>query len=235
MLMSFFRFDHIFLSCAFFILAVSGVSPAVADTEEDGRYWFSIYTQGKLPAENFYWSMDTHPRWRNEGQHFDQLILRPSVFYKFNPKASVWLGYDTIISHPPGQSSQRENRLWEQFQYQFDAIADVTFTSRTRFEQRRREDFQDVGHRLRQMVRATTPLPVHPKLSLVMFDELFINLNQTEWGAHRGIDQNRFFIGANWKFSDFSNLETGYLHQYINTRNVDRENHVLMTTLRFNF
>ena len=75
MLMTFFRFAYVF-----FMLAVCGLSPAVADTEEDGRYWFSLYTQGKLPAENFYWSMDTHPRWREEGQHFDQLILRPSVF-----------------------------------------------------------------------------------------------------------------------------------------------------------
>jgi hypothetical protein len=233
--MSFFRFDHIFFSRVLFMFVLGGLSHAVADTEEDGRYWFSIYTQGKLPAENFYWSMDTHPRWRDEGQHFDQLILRPSVFYKFNPKTSVWLGYDTIISHPPSQSSQRENRLWQQFQYQFDELANVTFTSRTRLEQRRREDFQDVGHRLRQMVRATTPSGVHPSLSWVAFNELFLNLNQTEWGARRGIDQNRLFVGANWKFSDFSNVETGYLHQFINTRTVDRENHVWMTTFRFNF
>jgi len=217
------------------MFVLGGLSQAVADTEEDGRYWFSLYTQGKLPADNFYWSMDTHPRWRDEGQHFDQLILRPSVFYKFNPKTSVWLGYDTIISHPPSQSSQRENRLWQQFQYQFDEVASVTLTSRTRLEQRRREDFQDVGHRLRQMVRATTPSGVHHSLSWVAFNELFINLNQTEWGARHGIDQNRLFIGANWKFSDFSNVETGYLHQFINTRTVDRENHVLMTTVRFNF
>ncbi|MEZ0288014.1 MAG: DUF2490 domain-containing protein, partial [Methylophilus sp.] len=101
-------------------------SLAIADTEEDGRYWLSIYTQGKLPAENFYWSMDTHPRWREEGKAFDQLILRPAVLYKFNPKSSVWLGYDTVITHPAGQSSFRENRLWEQFQYQFDEVADIT-------------------------------------------------------------------------------------------------------------
>jgi hypothetical protein len=228
--MSFFRFAYIFL-----ILAIFGAAPALAEVEEDGRYWFSIYSQGKLPVENFYWSMDTHPRWREEGSHFDQLILRPSVFYKFNAKASTWLGYDTIITHPSGQSAFRENRLWEQFQYQFDPVAELTFTSRTRFEQRRREDFHEVGHRLRQMVRVTTPSRVHHKLSWVAFDELFINFNQTEWGMHRGIDQNRLFLGANWKFSDFSNIETGYLHQYIHGRTLDRENHVLLTTLRFNF
>lgn len=230
MLMSFFRFANVFV-----LLALSGLLPAHADTEQDGRYWFSVYAQGKLPAEQFYWSMDMQPRWRNEGQHFDQLILRPAVFYKVDQKSSVWLGYDTVVSHPDGQSAQRESRLWEQFQYQFDAVADLTFTSRTRLEQRRREDFQDIGHRWRQMVRMTTPVPGHPQWSWVASNELFIQLNQTAWGARRGIDQNRFFIGAQWRFSDVSNLESGYLHQYVNTRTVDRENHVWMTTLRFNF
>lgn len=230
MLMTFFRFAYLFLS-----LNLGGVTLACADTEEDGRYWFSLYTQGKLPAENVYWSMDTHPRWREEGQHFDQLILRPSVFYKLDANTSVWLGYDTIINHPSGQSSFRENRLWEQFQHQFDAVADVTLISRTRFEQRRREDFQDVGHRLRQMFRATTPLNLHPSLSLVVFDEVFINLNQTEWGVRRGLDQNRLFLGINWKFNAVSNVDVGYLNQFVNSRTTDRENHVLSTTLRFNF
>lgn len=233
--MSFSRFDHIFFSRAFFVMLLLGASLAFADTEEDGRYWLSVYTQGKLPADNFYWSMDTHPRWRDEGAHFDQLILRPAVFYKMNPQTSVWLGYDTVINHPAGQESFRENRLWEQFQTQFDEVAGITFTSRTRFEQRRREDFQDVGHRLRQMVRATRPSQLHPQLQWVVYDELFINFNQTEWGVRRGIDQNRLFLGVNWKFSDFSNVDVGYLNQFVNTRTVDRENHVLMTTFRFNF
>ncbi len=228
--MSFFRFANVFV-----LLALSGLLPAHADTEQDGRYWFSVYAQGKLPAEQLYWSMDMQPRWRNEGQHFDQLILRPAVFYKFNPKSSVWLGYDTVVSHPDGQSAQRENRLWEQLQYQFDAVADLTFTSRTRLEQRRREDSEEIGHRWRQMVRMTAPVSGHPQWLWVASNELFIQLNQTEWGARRGIDQNRFFIGAQWRFSDVSNVESGYLHQYVNTRTVDRENHVWMTTLRFNF
>ncbi len=227
----------IFRTCAyvFFSLCLCISLPVQADTEEDGRYWFSVYLQGKLPVEQLYWSMDTHPRWREEGQHFDQLILRPALFYKLDAQRSIWLGYDTVINHPAGQSAFRENRLWEQFQMQFDEVASITFTSRTRLEQRRREDVSEIGHRLRQMVRAVTPSGVHPKLSWLVYDELFVNLNETDWGVRRGIDQNRLFLGVNWKFSDQSNVDVGYLNQFINTRTVDRENHVLMTTLRFNF
>lgn len=208
---------------------------ARAEVEEDGRYWLNIYAQGKLPVENLYWSMDTHPRWRDEGKHFDTLILRPSIFYKLTPKASVWLGYDTIINHPAGASAYQENRLWQQFSYQFDPIGGVSLSSRSRLENREREDFSQHAYRWRQMVRASLPSSLNPQLSWVVYDELFINFNDTHWGPRKGFDQNRLFLGVNWKFSDFSNADIGYLNQFINTKTVDRENHVLMTAIRFNF
>ncbi|MFC0152764.1 hypothetical protein ACFFJ4_03665, partial [Xanthomonas dyei] len=33
-------------------LLLGSISTAHANTEEDGRYWLSIYAQGKLPVEN---------------------------------------------------------------------------------------------------------------------------------------------------------------------------------------
>lgn len=221
---------------AFLILAtLISCKNAIAETIEDGRYWFSLYTQGPLPKENFYWSLDIHPRWREEGRHFDTLILRPSLIYKITPKTSIWTGYDTINNHPAGQSSFQENRLWEQVMHQFEPFGALTLTVRTRFEQRDREDYSDIAHRLRQMVRATTPSSLHQQLSWVIWDELFINLNQTDWGVMRGTDQNRLFLGANWKFDELSNLEVGYINQYVNGKTIDRENHILSSTIRFNF
>lgn len=223
------------LGTVFWSMMLVVASIAHAETEEDGRYWLSLYAQGALPMTNTFWSMDLHPRWREEGQQFDQLIIRPAVFYRFNPKTSVWLGYDTVINHPSGQSAFRENRLWQQFQYQFDAIEDITLVSRTRFEQRHREGSDDTGHRLRQMLRATTPSRLHANLYWLVFDEVFINMNDTEWGVRRGMDQNRLFLGIHWKFDQRMNMDVGYLNQWVNGRTLDRENHVLSTTFRFNF
>ena len=163
------------------------------------------------------------------------MILRPALFYKITRKTSIWTGYDTINNHPAGQSSFQENRLWEQVMHQFEPFGELTLTVRTRFEQRDREDYSDIAHRLRQMVRATTPSSLHQQLSWVIWDELFINLNQTDWGVIRGTDQNRLFLGANWKFDELSNLEVGYINQYVNGKTIDRENHILSSTIRFNF
>lgn len=219
----------------FFILLMLFNSAVHAEVEEDGRFWFNLYMQGKLPVDNLYWSMDMHPRFRDEGQHFDTLILRPSVFYKLNTKASIWLGYDTVINHPAEKSSYTENRLWEQFMYQFEPVGSVSLTSRSRIEHRDREDYSEIAHRWRQMLRATMPSSLHPQLSWVMYDELFINLNTTDWVPQHGIDQNRLFLGVNWKLSQVSNAEIGYLNQFVNTTKIDRDNHVLLTTVRFNF
>lgn len=208
---------------------------AMADTLEDGRYWLNLFMQGKLAGEQWYWSMDTHARWRNEGQHFDTLILRPAVFYKLDPKTSLWLGYDTVNNHPDGRPSFRENRLWQQFTYQFDPIGDINILSRSRLEQRDREDFSEVAHRWRQMLRITGPSGLHPQLSWVVYDELFVQLNTTAWVTRKGIDQNRLFLGVNWKWDAQMNGDIGYMNQYVNSRNLDQENHILMTTLRLNF
>ena len=227
------RFLRVAYACVFMsLLAMSGLR---AETEEDGRLWASIYLQGKLPIDQLYWSMDTHPRWREEGRQFDQLILRPALFYRLDAARSVWLGFDTVFNHPQGQPMFREQRLWQQFQWQFAPVADISFTSRTRLEQRKREDAAEIGHRLRQMVRASLPSGWQPKLAWVVFDEVFIQLNDTDWGARSGLDQNRLFLGINWQFDAQTNMDIGYLNQWVNQRNTDRENHVLMSTVRFNF
>lgn len=210
-------------------------SHAWAGAEEDGNYWLNLHLQGDLPVQNFAWSMDTNPRWRNEGKHMDNLYLRPALFYKLNPTTNLWLGHDTIIGHPEGKSAYHETRWYQQFQYQFEPMSTVTFSDRTRLEERSRKGFHDTGHRLRQMLKATMPLKIHPKLSMVVSNELFININPTDWGARRGIDQNRLFIGANWKFNKGSYLEAGYLNQMINKTNTNLENHVITATLGFKF
>ena len=210
-------------------------TPLFADTIEDGRYWFALAMQGKLPVENWSWNFDVHQRYRDEGAQADQFFTRYSVAYQVAPKTSVALGFDHVVNHPAGNEAIDENRLWQQIHYKFDSIHGVNLSSRTRLEQRWRENGDETSYRFRQMIRATMPLNVNPKISLVAFDEVFINLNNTDWNVSRGKDQNRVFLGASYTFNSNTSIESGYLNQFVNTRNIDRMNHVLATTLKLNF
>ena len=209
--------------------------PLLADTIEDVRYWFALSTQGKLPLKDWGWMFDVNQRYRDEGAHADSFFIRTGISHQINPKTSVGLGFDHIVNHPAGKVASDENRLWQQIAYKFDPVLGINLSSRTRLEQRWREGGNDTAYRLRQMIKATVSLDINPKLSIITYDELFINLNETDWGVRRGNDQNRAFLGINWAFTPSASIETGYLNQYVNTRNTDRLNHVLATTLRLNF
>jgi hypothetical protein len=210
-------------------------STAYAETEEDGRYWLNISLLGNLPAEDWNWTLDFRPRWRDEGRNFDQFIASGYINKKLSPKLALGVGIDHLQNHPAGRESFKENRLTPQMQYKFDDIAGIKLQSRTRFEIRRREHFDDTAYRLREQIRASYPFKFNPNLSFILFDELFINANNTAWNVRRGIDQNRVFVGMGYQANTHAIVEFGYLNQYINTRAIDRENHILNATFRYSF
>jgi hypothetical protein len=218
------------------VLIATAVSlPAYAQTKEDGAIWLGVNVQGKLGNTGLNWYAELQPRWREEGDKLNQLIIRPAIFYKLDAKSSVWFGYEKVVNHPVNKSTFDEHRLWQQYSYAFDPIDAVTIQSRTRLEERRLEDGKETGIRMRQMLKASMPLELNPKLSLIASDELFINFNDTDWGVRSGFDQNRLFAGMGYAFNSHVKLEAGYLNQYVNSSSIDKMNHVLSSTLSFTF
>jgi hypothetical protein len=175
------------------LLICTFVANLHAEVEEDGAFWINLNAQGKLPLDNLNWYAEYQPRWRQEGKHLDVSILRPAIYYTINQNTSIWLGYANVRFHPSGRSSREENRLWQQFLYRFEPLDNVFIQSRTRFEQRHFEQASDTGYRLRQLFRASFPIK-STAYSFVLWDEYFVHLNDTDWGAVRGFDQNRAFL-----------------------------------------
>ena len=64
--------------------------------------------------------------------------------------------------------------------------------SRSRLEQRFREGSQDdTGWRFRQFIKLTRSILDDGPLYWSLWDEVFLNLNDTDWGAQSGLDRNR--------------------------------------------
>lgn len=217
------------------LLSLSPLGIAHADTIEDGRAWMNVNAVGALPMQQWHWYAEIQPRWRSEGKHLDQVIIRPAVYYDISPKTSLWFGYAHVTTHPSGKPSFEENRFWQQWLHTANPIANITLQSRTRLEQRFIEHADDTGYKLRQLIRLTAPSGIDERLKLVVYDEYFINLNNTDYGARRGFDQNRAFAGVNWAFDAQHKLEVGYLNQHVNGKNTDANNHVLSATLNLYF
>jgi len=223
------------LLCLLAMLCITSLPTYADDTEEDGRVWLNILANGATGIDKLRWYMELQPRWREEGSRLDQTLLRPAIYYKLTEQSSLWAGYAYVVTDPAGKSAFDEHRVWQQYLYQFAPIRNISIQSRTRFEQRYIENSDDTGYKFRQMLRVVTPSGVHSKLSWVFYDEYFVNLNHTDYGARKGFDQNRAFLGGNWALNPDTKLEIGYLNQYVNTKQADLMNHVFSTTLNFSF
>ena len=92
----------------------------------------------------------------------------------------------------------------------------------------------ETGWRFRQNFKLTHPLGTNTQLYLSTWDEVFLNLNDTDWGARKGFDQLRSFAGVEIGLPGASTMEVGYLNQLIDqSGSRQRVNHVASVTLFF--
>ena len=223
------------------IMATITFGLAQAETDDDQGLWFLALAQGSFgsaeqASSKLRWWLDVQSRFSNDADGFTQGIVRPGIGYALNDNTTLWLGYGWIPTSPVSGQDYDEQRIWQQLIWS-KPLNGISFSSRTRLEQRFREGSNDTGWRLRQFLKATYALPAKPNVSLVGYDELFFGLNDTDWGASSGFDRNRLFLGVGWRLGKSGNsLEIGYLNQYIDkTTGNDLMEHILSLNFFLNY
>ncbi len=180
------------------------------------------------------------------------LLMRPSLGYQVLPWLSGWAGYGftpVFFDEPKVRAAKdvREHRLFEQISTSFDlapAGLSVAVSTRTRLEHRFRNDgpgssenaagLPSWAHRLRQQVRAQLTLVEGKPWLAVVWDELFVHLNDTNYPSESGLDQNRAFVGAGYQAGSELRVELGYLNQYVRRfTDPNQLNHVLSVSMSF--
>lgn len=208
-------------------------------TLDDTGLWFAALGNGKFESQcdssPLRWWFDAHYRLRDDAGGFNQSIIRPGAGFAFAENQVLWAGYAWVRTSPVLGSDFDEHRFWQQWTAA-PSSGDWLFLHRSRFEQRWLETGDDVGLRWRQLARAQRILSDCPQWSLVLWDEAFFHLNDTDWGAESGLDQNRAFIGLGYKKCSHAPVRTevGYLNQFINRRgDPDLMNHILSINFFF--
>lgn len=216
----------------YFLLAVVCTCTSVsAKVENDLGLWTPIYIN--IPAtKKVKTNFEINPRIQENVTDFNQLIIRPSIGYYLTDNLSVWQGYAWVTNYIPDFVS--EQRIWQQLLHEKE-FNRFKLSNRFRFEERFIDNINGVPLRTRYMFRSQIPFTDDKKWSFVFFDEVFVNLNSKDSGPKAGIDQNRFFVGLNRKFSKSFNAEGGYLMQYINIagNSENRLNHNILVNFYF--
>lgn len=208
------------------LTASAGYAQARPDPARDFAVWAGVISTvdlGREAPSASLW-LDTHLRRGDAGTLF---ILRPAVGLRATSWLTLHAGYAWIPFFDDANATRRdEHRIWQQAIVAGDVGRGVSLQSRTRNEQRFGPG-DGVGHRLRQFVRLGW---TRGAVGVVVWDELFLGFNTTEWGAQRGYDQNRLFVGASIAIGASSRLEVGYLAVHLN-RERDEWVHALALNL----
>lgn len=203
-------------------LALAG--PALAH-ETDNQAWGNFTSQHRLNGKLLGW-VEVQGRLGDDARRLNQSIIRPALGWQAAAKVSLWTGYGHITNHRPGKN-QGEDRLWQQALWDAGAVLGGKVTSRSRLEQRRVDGGSDTGWRARHFLKYERPFKGGGDASLVLWNEVFVALNDTDWGARAGFDQMRNFGGVGLSVTPKTRIEIGYMNQYVDhAAPRDRVNHI---------
>lgn len=215
-------------------LSVGAISDAYAGSlNQDFRLWSPVYLFVPL-SQSFVGYMEVNPRFGDDVSELDQLLIRPAIGYKLTDRWSIWQGYAWIGNYQP--RFVEEHRVFQQLVYS-RRFPSIKMFSRSRLEERVIDNADGTAVRARTMLRIDYPLPDARDWAIVVFDEIFVNLNTVGHGPEAGFDQNRFFLGINRRFTDQLNMDLGYQMQTVNNRQsgiINQINHVILLQMWIN-
>lgn len=225
------------LTAVLIILWLNAMTASAQQPNQDFQSWGNITAllsleQVNPDLSNIKLWVEGQGRFGNDSSQFSQGILRTGLGYYFRDNISLWLGYAWIPNNRPANRNDfDEHRIWQQLLWT-EKFGEGKFMSRTRLEQRYDDRGDDVGWRFRQFFKYQHPLGFDPKLSWVIWDEVFVGINKPDWKPENGFDQNRAFVGFGYQFNQSIRSELGYLNQYIrNPGTTDAMNHIFSVNL----
>jgi hypothetical protein len=160
-----------------------------------------------------------------------QLLLRTGIDYYLKDNSRLTLGYAFVETYPYGEfavaNAFPEHRVWQQF-FTAQTIGKTRLTHRYRLEQRmigntatgqmKNGRYENRVRYLAKATRTLTPEWKHPLFGAV-YNEIFINFGKEV--AYNLFDQNRLYAALGLTISHSIKIETGYLYQVIQLRNLD--------------
>ena len=200
---------------------------AKAGTVSDHQLWTgAIFTTRPVTSWRLLGWLDLHDRRRQDSTLF---VLRPGLGYQWFARLSVHAGYAWIPTYVDEAADRHEHRSWQQLLFNAPAPQGWALLIRPRLEQRFAQGGKDTGHRLRLLARIAYTF--RSGVLFVFWNECLYQLNNTDWRASAGFDQNRAFAGIGLPAMGKARLEVGYVNAFIKRSPDNHLDHNLAVSL----
>lgn len=220
-----------FLAVMFFTIIQSAYA-----LEHKPKLWIGgDFDAGIVGTNDWRYNVFLQARLGDNDAHLDQSIVRPSIYYLYNPNLSFWLGYDYIpTAHTNRVGTFLEQRVWPQLLYKKQLNSRNELALRTRLEARWQETNAPVSYRLRQRVELTIKYKNFLGVDFSVFDEIFFTLRSADWAPTQTISQNRIFLGLVKPVNQNLSVDFGYMNIFKPRSDQYIMDHVLVLGFDFN-
>lgn len=206
--------------------------PSVVDDQE-AQLWVQFNGQAPL-ARTWAVLFESQPRWNQDVTHFDQVVLRAGLIKRLTPAIQVSAAYAFVPRHT-ALGTWWEQQSYEQLLLTLPRLGRWLPQLRLREDQRYLSQWADASHRLRESVRVSRPVPSAPSWTMVLYQEAFVNLDDTARGPSRGLDQLRLYGGLQHPLTRDLAVEVGYMCQemFLLGARPHRRNHNAVVQFQF--
>jgi len=228
------------LLVAVFILSVC----VSAQTTHENTGWFAWFSSYKLSA-NWRLHFDGQVRSGDDWEYVRTILLRSGITYVFNGNNTITVGYAYNVTHNRSangsKNTVKENRIWEQYS-NISKLGRASLQNRVRLEQRfiERATENVFAQRLRYFARTIIPF-ARPRdvFSEGFFgaiqNEIFLNVQNKDKINNNFFDQNRAYLAIGYRFSSKTDIDAGYMNQYVKGTTADVSNNIIQMALYTKF
>ena len=219
------------LSAIAFLFQISfpyalSASPSSTTINQAAGIWNQVVAEGSLSeidgnlSDVRLW-LESQTRFNNanpmSNMNWYQEQARVALGYAMTDRMNFWVGYTYLATQNYGKSYVGEQDIWPAVRYVIPSRLGTVMLREMVEVRYVRGDAP--GIRPRTMAKLLHPLDFEPRLAIVLWDEIFFNLNNVQnnplYGLS-GFNQNRAFAGMSWSFNKNTRLEFGYMNQFIN-------------------
>jgi len=206
-----FRFSRVALFLLCFVLPLQN-SFAL---EQNEKVWLGFGIQKPFTADQKWrYSFYTTLRFIDKSHAWQSGFLEGGLGHVLSPGKTLWLGYRYSGINPYNDYFS-VNMLWQQLIWDTRDVSNTRVLLRTRFEESQRGNRSQTSLRLRERFYLGSPQLYFGYINPVFYEEVFFQLNKTDYTTHRLVSENRVFIGFNFLRSTQHFWEIGYINQYI--------------------
>lgn len=196
---------------AIIVLLVS--SPVLA-LDQNEKLWTGLNVLRPLTNDRkWVYLVFSQFRFIDQSHPLQIYLLEGGVGRHVTPAASLWMGY-RWSGHQPYNGFFQTNRLFQQLLLEVFNTDSARMLSRSRIEEISQSHQSQPSFRYRQRIYTEFKNRHVGMINPLVYDEVFFQLNKTDYTTHQFVSENRVFIGINLWHQPHAFWEIGYINQY---------------------